>query len=988
MPTHTVLTPSQRLVLESWTDALTDADVIRHYWLTAADHMFINRHRGPHNRLGVAVQLAYLRHPGWPLDPHDLGVPTIVAYLAQQLGVDPQVMRDYAHRPATQREHFGSITQTYGYTPWSPTVAEMITAWLVPHASQRTHGATLVRQLMTHLRNQKIVLPALSTIESTVWHARDTATRTVYDRLTADLTAAQYAALDALLVIAPGQRVTPLTWLRTPPGAPSARQMNLILDRLDALTALALPPLQLDHHLAPRVAQLAGEGRRYSPHGLRDTQIPRRYAILVAFLTMLAAKVMDQAIEMHDRLMSAIMRDATKAVKDRAEADRAAQVTELEHYVHIGSAMLSAHGQQRDVGAAIEAVSSWEILAESIARAQRLIDPNVVNPVGELDRWYSSIRRYARRFLATVAFHAAPVRQPVVDALALLRSLDATNQQRVPHTAPRSFIPPSWEDFVFQHARIDRHYYELCALNEVRHGLRAGDVWVASSQQYQAFDRYLITAADWQRRLADGFPPDNLPADPDAYLVPRLTLLHRQLTAVADQAAAGTLTNVTLRRGILHVSPAESAVPDDVDDVLAPIYARVPAVNVTDLLAEVDDWTQLRQHFHHLHSDHGITDTRVAYAAILGDGLNLGFRKMAQSCPGITYERLQWFADWFLRAETYAHATGAIIDLQHRLPLAQYWGDGTTSSSDGVDFPTAWGGRRTGRVNAHYGGDPAAMFYGFVSDQYGPFWMRPIPITDRQAPYAVEGLLSHRTRLRIAEHSTDTTGYTDHIFAVFHLLGWRFAPRIRDISQQRLFTPTDERDYAPLTPMLGGTIDVALIREAWPELCRLARTLRTGHTPPVTVLQKLAAYPRQNILARALREVGRMERTLYAVEWFQDPIVRQRVGLILNKGEGKNNLERAVFAHRQGKVHDRSVDDQVERASGLNLMLAAIIAWNTVYLGAAVEQARAAGYIIPDSYLPHLSPLGWEHINLTGDYVWRRRRPLPLPPLIADATDE
>ena len=70
------------------------------------------------------------------------------------------------------------------------------------------------------------------------------------------------------------------------------------------------------------------------------------------------------------------------------------------------------------------------------------------------------------------------------------------------------------------------------------------------------------------------------------------------------------------------------------------------------------------------------------------------------------------------------------------------------------------------------------------------------------------------------------------------------------------------------------------------------------------------------------------------------------------------------------------------------MVLAAIVAWNTVYLGAAVEQARAAGYIIPEAYLTHLSPLGWEHINLTGDYVWRRRRPLPLPPLIADATEE
>lgn len=985
MPTHMVLMPSQRFELEQWATDLTEQDLIRHYWLSDEDHHFIDQHRGAHNRLGVALQLAYLRYPGWPLGPQELGDSQVVAYLARQLRVDPRAMHDYAQRPPTQREHFATLIYAYGYTPWSSMLAERVITWLFPHAIQRTHGATLVQQTMTYLRNQKIVLPALSTLEDLVWQARDAATTHVYTTLTVDLTAAHRAALDALLEITPDQRITPLAWLRTPPGKASAVQMNMILDRLDALTALDLPPLTLEYHVATRFPQLAKEGRRYSPQGLRDTQVPRRYAILVAFLTTLATKVVDQAIEMHDAMMADIIRQATKAVKDRAEDDRAAQTIELQHYVQVGTAMITAHDQQQDVVAALESVITWDGLRESISRAQRLIDPNAINPVAELDRWYSTIRRYARRFLATLTFQAAPIRQSVVDALNVLRALDSTNQQLVPYTAPRDFIPPKWEDFVFQDARIHRHYYELCSLNEVRQGLRAGDIWVNTSQQYQAFDHYLITDAAWEQRLADGFPSDSLPDDPDAYLGPRLDLLHRNLAALAQQAADGTLPDVTLRRGILHVSGLESMSPADVDAVLQPVYARVPPVNITDLLAEVDDWTQMSQHFHHLHSDHGVSDVRVAYAAILGDGLNLGFRKMAQSCPSITYERLQWFAEWFLRADTYANATSAIINLQHRLPLAQYWGDGTTSSSDGVDFPTAWGGRRTGRINAHYGGDPAAMFYGFVSDQYGPFWMRPIPITDRQAPYAVEGLLSHRTQLRITEHSTDTTGYTDHIFAVFHLLGWRFAPRIRDMSRQRLFTPTSSHDYAPITPMLAGPINSHLIRTAWPELCRLARTLRTSYAPPVTILKKLAAYPRQHGLALALREVGRVERTLYDIDWFQQLVVRQRVGGILNKGEGKNNLEQAVFVHRHGKVHDRSVDDQVERASGLNLVLAAIVLWNTVYLGAALEQARAAGHVIPEHYVSHLSPLGWEHINLTGDYVWRPRRPLVLPPLIADA---
>ena len=55
---------------------------------------------------------------------------------------------------------------------------------------------------------------------------------------------------------------------------------------------------------------------------------------------------------------------------------------------------------------------------------------------------------------------------------------------------------------------------------------------------------------------------------------------------------------------------------------------------------------------------------------------------------------------------------------------------------------------------------------------------------------------------------------------------------------------------------------------------------------------------------------------------------------------------------------------------GLSLITAAIVHWNTVYLDRAVRQLRAQGTTVPDDLLAHVAPLGWEHIGLTGDYVW------------------
>ena len=86
---------------------------------------------------------------------------------------------------------------------------------------------------------------------------------------------------------------------------------------------------------------------------------------------------------------------------------------------------------------------------------------------------------------------------------------------------------------------------------------------------------------------------------------------------------------------------------------------------------------------------------------------------------------------------------------------------------------------------------------------------------------------------------------------------------------------------------------------------------------------------------------------------------------------------------------------QQHRASGLNLLVAAITLWNTRYLNRAIAAMRETEDV-PDHLLAHLSPLGWEHINLTGDYVWsaadeatenrdglRSLRPAPDPALLA-----
>lgn len=89
-----------------------------------------------------------------------------------------------------------------------------------------------------------------------------------------------------------------------------------------------------------------------------------------------------------------------------------------------------------------------------------------------------AIRRYAPEFLSVLQLRAAPAAQDVLDAINMLRTLNADNARKVPADAPIAFVKKRWAKRVITAAGIDRRYYELCAMAEFKNALRSGDIWV------------------------------------------------------------------------------------------------------------------------------------------------------------------------------------------------------------------------------------------------------------------------------------------------------------------------------------------------------------------------------------------------------------------------------------------------------------------------------------------------------------------------------
>ncbi len=1040
------LSDEQAEAYGAFAEVPTRPELERFFFLDDADRDLIALRRSDGHRLGMAVQIGTVRYIGRFLGDDPLAVPwEVVEYLAGQLGIeDTSSVKRYAERRRTPYEHAREIQERFQYRDFSDRAwGREFRSFLYGRAWTHAEGpVALFNHAVTWLRRHRVLLPGVSVLARQVSEARTASERRLYQAVAraAHRVDPQLApALRTLLVVPDGRRVSELERLRTPPVKSTGTAMVRALERVEEISAFGLGRVNLASVPVNRLNTLARYGQLSKAQTIERAPEPRQTALLTAVVRQLEAQAVDDALDLFAVLMANRLISPARRASER---DRLAMLPQLEKAARIlakASKILTEEldlvaeaGTDLDVGAlwaAVEEAVPRTAVAGAVATVEALVpedDGSAEAAMREkLALRYNTVRPFLSLLGESDALGAAPAGRRL---LAAVRRLPALSRRRVkdrpllPREVDAELVPAMWKRAVFSNPKlpqgaVDRDAYVVCVLEQLHRALNNRNVFASPSNRWADPRARLLDGARWEAMKADVLAGLSLSEDAGEHLAQLTRVLDAAWRQMADRLAeAGDEAKVEIvvpdggGRAKLSVDKLGAVgEPESLTWLKQTTEAMLPRIDLPDLLFEVHSWTGFLDAFKHV-SDRpsrmeGLLVSLVAL--LVAESCNIGLTPVIDSTStnkALTRSRLSHVDQNYLRADTIAAANAALITAQSRIELAQMWGGGLLASVDGLRFVVPVKSINTAPSPKYYGYKRGLTWLNAVNDQVAGIGAMVVRGTPRDSLFTLDTLLNLDGGVRPEMVATDNASYSDMAFGLYKMLGFRFAPRFRDLQDQRFWRadlPESEMPaagYGPLEAIARNKVNLKRIATHWPDMLRVAGSLITNQVRAYDLLRMFGREGHPTPLGAAFAEYGRIDKTMHLLA-LVDPVddtYRRLMNRQLTVQESRHRLARAICHGGRGQIRQAYRDGQEDQLAALGLVLNAVVLWNTRYLDAVVAQLRAEGHEIRDEDIARLSPLKNRHINFLGRYLFNIKasgpgqglRPLRDPDAVEDDEDE
>ena len=948
-------------------ERLSDDELARDWSLSAADLEGLASFREKY-RLAGALQLCSLRLFGQFLKDPTHASPRVVAHLSAQLGQPAPLFVESSRRPTTRSDQQNALLKIAGFRRFDDGTRSELEAWLEREARHGDLPAALLSRAERRLLKNRVVLPAVSTLDRLIGSTCQKVQEEIFESIVAGLSPELRGSMDSFLEVPEGQQRSFFNRLKDYPPSPTSTSVKLYLDRfreLDKVFGLGFERPALGMTLSEYLAAVA---TGYSAKDLKRFRAPKRRALMACFLLERRRILLDHLVEMHDKFIVDMCREARAAHEEQYRSLRRRQKVALDAVLRTTYALLAWPRGESRTPEGFWGPGDEQRLRESVEDLKLFQWVEEHGYGARLVARYPNLRKYFAEFVR-LPFAGESGSEPLLEAIRIVRGLDDGEIKSLPADVPKDFVPSELRGAMRgkKPGAIQRNAWETGLALALRDALRSGDVYLPDSKKHTSFWDLLVPDARWDEARDESYDDLEHPL-PGGIQRRLLDEWQSHLRNANRRYGNDRFARVKQGKLILRRDDKKKIPPTRLQQT---IEASLPLVRVEQLLMDVDQATRFSRAFVPLqgHRSRPKKFYRSLLAAIISQATNLGVVSMSASVPGVTLDMLRHVLQYYVREETIKAASATIVNGHHGLPLSSVHGEGQLSSSDAQRFRIR-ADSLLASYNPRYFGyyEKGISIYTHVSEQFSVFATQVISCGPREALYVLDGLLDNNTILKISKHTTDTDGYTEIIFALCYLLGIYFMPRIKDLKKQQLYRPSGHAAEGEFGSLLNKTVDLGLIEEQWDAMMRVAWSLKLRTAPAHAVVQRLTTGSPHDRLTKAFRHLGRLVKTNYILRYCTDPVLRRGAQVQLNKGEHRQGLSRSIHFADQGDFRTGDYVEIMNKASCLSLVSNAILYWNTVKIGEVVDRLRADGEEISREELSHISLLPFKHVMPNGTY--------------------
>jgi TnpA family transposase len=982
---------------------LTTGDLEQHCTLTEEDLKRILECRNDHSKLGFAVQLCTLKllHTF----PNDFSntPQNLIDFIAVQLGIQPDVLARYLERRPTRFEHQREIRAYLGYREFTGVPVITAIRWLFAKlALADERPIALFNGLIAELIGMRVELPSASTLARLIVKTRERIAGREYHQIATRLSAPQARRLEDLLIANPKKhRLTPLGQLREAPTRSSTFGLLQGLERLKQVREVGVGNIKLDDIPESRLLSLARQGEPLWSANFNKFSSVRRRATLLALVQYLERTATDDVLTIFESILAGL----NLRGEQRRRQEHLKTLPELNlEALKMREALLpvlDATISNAKLRSAILEKLSLEQLTATLERVATLAHDKDDRMSEVWENAINTLSQFFIAFISDIKFEGTIAANDLLEALRWLKRSAGTAQSTWGEV-PRKFIPSSWLPMVFPNGVLKRPSYLICAAQQLFQFLKRREVFVRRSTRYTDPRGQLLQGIAWQDVKADVCRSLGLSEQPKGSLETMSRSLDEAYKRVVRNLPENQLVRMELENGVLtpKITPLK-ALPESASlkDLARSVEARYPEIPLPELLLEIN----ARNGFVTAMLEQGevepvVVDVATSVVAVLvAQACNIGLNAVANEYhPALKLARLQWVKQRYVNADAISSANAKLVEDHQTLELTKAWGGGEVASADGLRFVVAARSIYTAPNKKYFDSRRGVTHYALTSDQYTMLHGVVVTGTLRDSLVILGTVLEQPTNLKPMEIMSDTAGYSDVVFGLFHLLGYQFSPRLADIGKARYWRVSRNADYGALNDVTKNRIDTALIAEHWEDILRLIGSLKLGAVKAPDIMRILTRDGSNSGLGNAIAEFGRMGKTLYLLDYLDDEAYRRRIHTQLNRGESRGRMARALYHGNKGEIHQRYRRGMETQLGALGLVVNIVTLWNTLYCGAALQQLEMMGHDVLEEDVARLSPLKWRHVNVLGTYSFVLSpsvasgdlRPLRDPNVVADVGDD